>query len=372
MNTTDRPEERTTPGDVDVTATIHEADLCQFVAAARADSIVAATLLATGCEASGVPYHVCAVHTREELRSRLASADPDASTIAVGVDVPGTPGVVDAPLSGQAWEIASRLGADPEASLALAGVVAARFDPAEATPELLDRADAEPTPGVAVPTDDLVDGLAHTTLAHADFSGETRRVEAEFDDLGGSPEPRDVASLLVLATPGSPGASTRSATAIERAIRPYRISGPFATVGGYADVLSALARRSPGLAIAGGMTGHGRDTALSAWRERSARTHAAVRSADTERYAALLLARVDGPVAPVARLLREFGSPESTVLAVGDGEAAIATTESDVAVSIEAAADAAGGSGLGYGRRGYARFAPDATDALVDAVRGAV
>ncbi|MFB6228085.1 MAG: exonuclease RecJ [Halobacteriales archaeon] len=371
MKTTDRPEERMAPGEGEVATTIREAGLCQLVTAARADAIAAATLLATGCDASGIPFHVCAIRTREELRSRLASADPDTDTVVIGADGHGTPVIADPPVSGRAHAVASELGADPDASLALAGVVAAGFDPADAVPELLSRADADPTTGVAVPTEDPADGLAHTTLAHADFSGEKRRAEEELAELGASPEPRDVASLLAIAATGPAGASTRSATAIERSIRPYRIPGPFATVGGYADVLSALVRRSPGLAITLTMTGEGRDAALSAWRERAVRTHAAVRSADTERYDGLLVAHVDGPVAPVARLLRDFRSPEPTVLAVDDGEAAIAATETDVAGSIEAGADAAGGSGLGHGRRGYARFEAGATDALVDAVRGA-
>jgi len=372
MNATDRPEQRATPGDAGVAATIEEADLCRLVATARGDAVAAATMLATGCDAVGVPYHVCTVRTREELRSRIAAADPDADTVVVGADVPDTPAVTDAPLGRRANAIAADLGGDPDASLALAGVVAAGFDPADVTPEILNRADADPTPGVAVPTDDLADGLAHTTLVHADFSGERQRVESELDELGAPPGPRDVASLLALATAGPAGASTRSATAIERAIRPYRISGPFPTVGGYADVLSALTRRSPGLAIALAMTGEGRDAALSAWRERAIRTHEAVRSADAERYDGLLLARIDGPVAPVARLLRDVRSPEPVVLAVGGGEAAIAAVTQDVARVIETAADAVGGSGLGHGRRGYARFDADATDAFVDAVRGNV
>jgi hypothetical protein len=371
MTTSDRPEERTAPGDGEIAATIRETGLCQLVASARADAIAAATLLATGCDASGVPYHVCAVRTREELRSRLASADPDTETVVVGADASGSPGIADRPVSGRAHAIASELGADPDASLALAGVVAAGFDPADAVPGLPDRADADLTAGVAIPTEDPADGLAHTTLAHADFSGEKRRVEEELAGFGAPPEPRNVASLLAVAAAGPAGASTRSATAIERSIHPYRLPGPFATVGGYADVLSALARRSPGLAIALAMTGEGRDAALSAWRERGVRTHAAVRSADTERYDGLLLARIDGPVAPVARLLRDFRSPEPTVLAISDGEAAIASTETDLAGSIETAADAAGGSGLGHGQRGYARFGADATDVLVDAVRRA-
>jgi hypothetical protein len=372
MNATDRPEGRTAPGDDEIVATIREAGLCRLVATGRADAVAAATILATGCNAVGVPYHVCTVRTREELQSRLAAADPDADAVVVGADSPGTPGIADAPASRRAYEIAGELGADPDASLALAGVVAAGVDPADATPGLLDHADADPTPGVATPTEDLADGIAHTTLAHANFSGEKRRVEAELAELGASPDPRDVASLLALAAVGPASASTRSATAIERAVRPYRISGPFPTVGGYADVLSALSRRSPGLAIALAMNGESQDVALSAWRERAVRTHGAVRSADTERYDGLLLARVDGPVAPVARLFRDFRSPEPIALAVTDGEAAIAATETGVADAIEAAADAAGGSGLGHGLRGYARFETDTTDALIDAVRGAV
>ena len=282
MNTTDRPENRATPGDGGIATTIREAGLCRLVATAGGDAVAAATLLATGCDAAGVPYHVCTVRTREELRSRLAAADPDADAIVVGADAHDAPGITDAPLSRRAHEIASDLGADPDASLALAGIVAAGVDPADAAPGLLDRADVAPTPGVAVPTDDLGDGLAHTTLVHADFSGERRRVEAELDEIGGSPEPRDVASLLALAAAGPASASRRSATAIERAVRPYRIPAPFSTVGGYADVLSALSRRSPGLAIALAMTGESREVALSAWRERAVRIHGAVRSADTE------------------------------------------------------------------------------------------
>jgi hypothetical protein len=372
MNTTDRSENRATPGDGGIATTIREADLCRLVSVAGGDAVAAAATLATGCDAVGVPYHVCTVRTREELQSRLAAADPDSDTVVVGVNAPNTPAITDSPLSRRANEIARSLGADPDASLALAGVFAAGADPADATPGLLDRADANPTPGVAIPTDDLADGLAHTTLVYADFSGERRRVEAELDEIGGSPEPRDVASLLALAAAGPASASRRSATAIERAVRPYRIPGPFSTVGGYADVLSALSRRSPGLAIALAMTGDGRDAALSAWRERAVRTHGAVRSADTERYDGLLLARVDAPVAPVARLVRDFRSPEPVVLAVNGGEAAIATVETDVAGVIETAADAAGGSGLGHGRRGYARLEADTTDAFVDAVRGAL
>jgi hypothetical protein len=370
MEATDRPESAATPGERGIAATVREAGLCHLLAAANGDAIAAAATLAGGCAAAGTPYHVSAVRTREELRSRLASVGENAEAVVVGTDAPDTPAASGRPVSGRAHEVATELGATPDPALALAGLAAAGADPADAAPDLLERAGAEAAAGVAIPTGDLADGLAHTTLVHADFSGERSRVAAELEALGGDSDPSQVASLLALAAAGPEGAPARSAAAIERAIHPYRIQGPFATVGGYADVLSALARRSPGLAVALAMAGEGREAALSAWRERAVRTHAAVRSADTARYDGLVVARVDGPVAPVARLLRDFRSIEPVVLAVSEGEAAIAAVESDVAGVIEPAAEAAGGSALGCGARGYARFDPGETDAFVDAVRG--
>jgi hypothetical protein len=372
MKATDRPEEEASPGDDGIAAAIREAGLCHLVATAHGDGIAAAVMLAGGCTAAGTPYHVSIIRTRKELRSRIASADPDAETIVIGADTSETSTITGHPISSRAYEVASTLGATPDPTLAMAGIVAAGFDPAETAPTLLERAGAEPTAGVAIPTEDPADGLAHTMLVHADFSGKRERVAEELDALSENPDPRRVASLLALAVAGSETASERSATAIERAIHPYEIPGPFETVGGYADVLSALAPRSPGLAVALAMAGEGQEAALSAWRERAVRTHEAIRSADVERYDGLLVARADGPVAPVARLLRDFRSPEPAVLAVRDGEAAIVAVESDAAASIETAAETVDGSGLESGTRGYARFAPSETDAFVDAVRGNV
>jgi len=355
-----------------IATAIHEADLCHLLVRADGDAVAAAATLAVACDAAGTPYHMGTVRTRAELHARLDVADPDATTVVLGAETPDARALAGPPISGDAFDAAVELGGSPDPALALAGVVAAGFDPAEAVPSLLDRAGAEPTAGVAVPTADLADGLAHTTLVHAAFSGDREGVADELGGLGDDPDPRRVASLLAFATAGPDAASERAATAVERAIRPYRIPGPVETIGGYADVLAALARRSPGLAVALGMTGDGREAALSAWRERAVRAHAAVRAADTARYDGLFVARVDGPPAPVARLLRDFRSPEPVVLAVDDGEAAIAAVDAPVADAVETAAEAAGGSGLGADIRGYARFDPDRTDAFVDAVRGAL
>jgi hypothetical protein len=372
MTATDRPGGATGADDGGIAATIREARLCQLLPAPDGDAVATAALLAAGSDAADTPYHVSAVRTREELRSRLSSADPGAETVVIGPEAPEVTALSGAPASKRAFGIASRLGASPDPALALAGVVAAERDPADATPELLEAADAEPVAGVAIPTGDTADGLAHTTLVHADFSGDRERTADELADLGPDPDPRRVASLLALASAGADGASSRSAEAVERAIRPYRIEGPFPTVGGYADILSGLARRSPGLALALAMTGEGREAALAAWRERAVRTHGAVRSTETARYDGLVVARVDAPVVPTARLIRDFRSPEPAALAVGEREAALAATGDGAGRTVEAAAEAAGGSGLGREHRGYARFDPGKTDAFVDAVRGAL
>ena len=92
----------------------------------------------------------------------------------------------------------------------------------------------------------------------------------------------------------------------------------------------------------------------------------------------ILVVRASSSTAVTFRVGRERrsvcvrGGVEPHLLINTDGEAAIAAVETDVAGVIEAAADAAGGSGLGHGRRGYARFETDTTDAFVDAVRGAL
>ncbi len=163
----------------------------------------------------------------------------------------------------------------------------------------------------------------------------------------------------------------RAATAVERALRPYRTDGPFATLGGYADVLDALAERAPGVAVALVVGSNSREAALEHWRDHGRASHAAVREATTARYSGVLVARTDGPLASVARLLRDFRSPEPTVLAVSEGTAATAATDEPVRTALQTAAEAAGGSALARDTRGTASFDPDRTERFVEAFREA-
>lgn len=380
MAATDRTA--TEPADVASAADrLRDADLAELVAYGDGDGVAAAGLLAAACRASGIPYHVGVARTAADVAARLGAADDAATPVVLGAAPDDAVGLdPDGPVSPLAYEAAAALGTDPDPAVALAGAVAAGAVPAHACPDLLEAAGLDRRPGVAVPTRDLADGLAHTGLAHASFAGDVDAAADALADLGladatpgdlEADDARRVASLLALAAGGTPEATDRAATAVERALRPYRTDGPFATLAGHADVLDALAERAPGLGVALAVGADGHDAALDTWRAHGRAAHAAVRSADPARYRGVLVARTDGPLASVARLLRDYRSPEPVVLAVGDGEAAAASVEPPVADALAAAADAAGGSSLARVTAGTATFDPDRTERFVEAFREA-
>lgn len=381
MATTDRPAAEAADAASEVATALADAELAHLVTAADGDCLASAGLLAAACGAVGVPYHVSVARTAAGLRDRLAGSDAVATPIVIGaaaeeaiaLDPPGA-------VSPHAFSAAKALGHEPDPPTALAGVIAAGAVPSQATPALLEAAGLERQPGLGVPTADLADGLAHSGLVHAAFSGdpaaaaealaEVGLADARAPDLDGDAA-RRAGSFLALVAGSAAEASPRAARAVERALRPYRTDGPFRTLGGYADVLMALAERSPGLAVAILVGANSRQAALEAWREHGRAVHAAVSDADTARYSGVVVARTDGPTAAVARLLRDYRSPEPTVLAVADGEAAAASTEAPIDTPMAAAAEAAGGSMLARGRRGTATFDADRTERFVTAFREA-
>lgn len=381
MATTDQQTAASADAASNVTRAIADAELVQLVARADGDSLAAAGILAAGCRARGTPYHVGVARTADELDARLGARDETATPVVVGASTPDAVALdPDGPVSPLANAAAAELG-HPAPVVALAGVVAAGGVPSRAAPDLLETAGLERRPGVGVPTDDPVDGLAHTTLVHAAFSGDVdaaRDALADVDLASGRPAARDdgdatrLASLVALAAGGAPDATARAATAVERALRPYPTDGPFATLAGHADVLCALAERAPGLAVSMAVGGDGRADALDAWRDHGRQAHAAVRSVEPARHRGLLVARTDGPPAAVARLLRDFRSPEPAVLAVGSGRAAVAGVETPVAAPLRAAADAADGSSMARGSTGEATFDADRADDFVAAYREAM
>ena len=337
-------------------AAIREAGFVRLVGTADGDALAATGLLARALEATGTPYQASLATVPDP-----PTADADC-TVAIGHSLDCDAAVEGTPLSTAAADVARELddgAVDP--SLALAGAACAGAEPSGRP---LEAAGLERRPGVALPTEDRIDGLAGSTLLHADFSGDEEAAEAALaglDEEGG----RQLASLVALSVVED--AVPRAAEAVERALRPYECDR-FETLGGYADVLTAVARERPGVGVALAL---GRDveaTALETWRDHGQRAHTALRTADTGRYDGLYAARVDGdaPLGTVARLCFEYRSPEPLALAVTDGRAAVfAEAGVDVEGPLRAAATALEGRATARDGRGAATFDGTADEYLV-------
>lgn len=361
------------PAVSDVAGTLSTAEFVRLVAGADADSLAAAGLLARALDGLATPFQVSVARPWASA-DRATDADLTVAIGPTGIDGDLTLSGTAVSASSTAFEVARELGASPDPALALAGT---RMATAPASVDLAEIAGLERRPGVAVPTDDLADGLAHTTLTHAPFSGDPEAadealetIDREADDCG-----RRVASLLALSVLEGT-TSERVAETIGTALRPYG-GGPFETIGGYADVLEATVREDPGTAVALVLGHDVREAALDAWRRHARSAHATVEAATTGRYDGLFVARDDGPVPveTVARLFRDVHSPEPVVLALTDGLAAAAAT-SEAGVDLEAVFERAidrlgGGQAFGTPRRAVATVDAETAD-VITAVREAI
>jgi len=372
MSTTGRSREDA-PATSDIADTLATAEFVRLVAGADADSLAGAGLLARALDGNAIPFQVTVTRPWTSA-DRATDADLTVSIGPTGTDGDLSLSAVDS-ASEVAFEVARELDAESaDPVLALAG---SRLAEAPTTTDLASIAGLERRPGVAVPTADLADGLAHTTLTHAPFSGDPEAVadalatvEEQADDYD-----RRVASLVALSVlEDSPG--ERAAETIGATLRPYE-GGPFETVGGYADVLEATVREDPGTAVALALGHDVHEAALSAWRRHARSAHAAVEAATTGRYDGLLVARDDGdvPVETVARLLRDVRSPEPVVLALTDGRAGAAATP-EAAVDLDAVfEDAIGrlgnGTAFGTARRAVATVDAETAD-VITAIREAI
>jgi hypothetical protein len=366
MSTTDRTD-GFGPGASDIAATLRESGFVRLVAAADGDALAALGLLTDALGDADTPFQATVSPLPVEA-NRATDAD---HTVALGrpsTAADATLGV-EASASRAAYEVAAALGT-PDPVLACAGVVAAGGSPEGQPLADGEAAGLDRRPGIAGPTADPVDALVHSTLVHAPVSGEAGLADDLLGDVdtGRTDEAthRRVASLVALAVAGDESGTARGAEAAERFLRPYA-GGPLETVGGYADVLDALARTRPGLGVALALGRGDREAALDAWREHARRAHAAVRESATGRYDGLFVARCgDGaPVGTVARLVRDFRSPEPVVLVVADGEAAATRTagaDTHLGEATREAAAAVGGTGGGSQSRARATFAADGTE----------
>lgn len=316
-------------------AACRDADFVRLQATADGDALAALGQLAAALRATDTPFHA-SVRTVPDIT--VTEGD---LTVCLGADADADITLTDEPLSATAYTAAGDIGTDADAILALAGAVAAGYTPGENTP-LYEPATAklDRRPGLAVPvdgdTETLVDGLVHSTLVHADFSAARDTAAALVGSLDAetldSETHRRIASAVALRA--IEDAPAHAAERVERVLRPH-VGGPFATVGGYADVLDACARRRPGLGVALAIDAartdeepsHA-DEALATWRDHATAAHTGLRAGETARHSGLFVVRVEGtaPLGTVARLAQAFQSPESLALAV-DGERAALSGE---------------------------------------------
>ncbi|WP_439026083.1 exonuclease RecJ [Haloarchaeobius sp. DT45] len=365
----------------DIAGALERASFVHVVARADGDAVAAAGLVARALGDAGTPFQVSVGRTVDERTERVARVAEDAETTVLVVGSSEAEAhhldPADEPASVAAWRLAGDLGGTPDSVLALAGAVAAGVTPgAGATEGLVDAAETSGRlvrrPGVAIPTDDVADGLAASTLVHAPFSGERAVADELVADLDLTDETtpdaetqvdddsrRTLASLVAVETVGADDATTRAGDVLGRALRPYTTpDGRFATVGGLADVLDCAAVGAPGTGVALALGHDVREGALDAWRETAHAAHTAVREATTHRYGGLFVARVDdAPVQVAARLVRDFRSPEPVVLVVSDDEAAAAAVDDrDLAGVVARTVTQTGGAADGTPRTAYATF----------------
>ncbi|AZH26179.1 exonuclease RecJ [Haloplanus aerogenes] len=347
---------------------VSTAPFVRVVAAADGDSLAASGVLVRACRDSAIPFQV-----RVDAVPDPVPGDEDDLVVGVGTTGGDLALTGPDPASLTAAAVARELGVDPDPLLALAGVATANrpLDAGDAA-TLLDAARERTTvdrrPGVAVPTTDLADGLAHSMLVSAPVSGDPEAARAALSEFDLSAEPTDdeyrrLASWLAIEATAS---SARAAEAVERALRPHATpEAAFATIEGFGDALDAVARERPGTGVALAIRDDGlRTAALDAWRAHASAVHGALAEAATGRYDGVFVARVDerdpGRLGTIARLCRDFRSPEPVVLIVGESAAAAAASVDDARLGT-ALAEAvrtvdAEGSSAGESRRATARF----------------
>ena len=362
MSATGRPTSEP-PSPSDIAPRLRDAGFVRLVAAADGDALAAAGVLADALDTLAVPFQLTVARPWDRA-DRTTDAD---LTVALGGPATDADVAITGhgqPASHTAFEASGELDVDADAVLAMAGITAADGAPGH----LAEAAGVDNRPGVAVPTDDTADGLAHSTLFHAPFSGDSEAATAALAEVDTEAEDADrrVASLLALSVVGDDETTPRGADAVERALRPYD-GGPFGTVGGYADVLDAVAKADPGTAAALALGAGVETAALDAWRDHARAAHEAIRTATTGRYDGLTVLRSDErmPVATVARLVRDYRAPEPAVLALCPGRAAGASV-ADSGVDCRALfSDALGGAVAGTARQTTAEVDGDIADAAL-------
>lgn len=323
-------------------ATLESAGFVHLVAGPDGDRLAAAGLLGRAFDALGVPFQVSVGRTRQERTARLERLQDDDVGVLIG-GAPASDAVTVSPESGTATlgaaSLVEGLGVDADPALALAGAVAAGHDPGDdPLAPYREQLSIASEPGLAIPVTEPVEGLAHSARIHAPWSGDP---EAVRDALAPLPaEPRDLASLVAIELAAAPASTPETADAIDRLCGRYVLpTGPFQTVGGYADVLEATARQAPGVGVALALGHETVEPALAAWRSHAEVVHGALAGAKRRQDGDCLVLEIEtDQVDRVARLAAIQWAP--IAVAVGPRSAAIAAREELPAGVLESVGDA--------------------------------
>jgi hypothetical protein len=373
MSTTGREAPKTAaPGDI--ATALADAGFVRLTASANGVSLAAAGLIGRALADSETPFQA----------SVTSPFDPDACATdadchlticqpatAGDVSIGSTAGAIRTALT-----VVEELGTTPDHALALAGAVLG--DSPTETADIAAAGDMERQPGLGLPLSDAPQGLAHSTLVHAPFSGHPERAAAVLDDINhvdsgapyGEERGRELAAAVALDVVENAALDTAASEALEALLRPY-VGGPFETIAGYADVLDVLAAADPGLGLALALGREGVDaTARDTWKPSAARIHDAVEAAHITGAEGVCIAKsTDELIGPVARLVAGYRSPEPETVVVGDTTAvAHSRAEADPLDRLEAATDAQGGTALSTPRGARARFEGD-REAVIETVR---
>ncbi len=392
-----------------VVSLLREAAFVRLVATQTGDSLAAAGLVAEALRASSIPFKIETISPDSPGHINVDAGPADAVCVSVGTDettadtsISGYP----QPASSTAFAVAREFDGEPDPVLALAGVVAAgsMLGTDSSGAALAAAKDCERVsrhPGVAFPTPAWGRDLCSSTLLRVPASGDPESAERLLDEfaLGEVVDPengdpagadnhsdddrRRLASALAVEVTRCEVVSDRGAAAVERVLRPYVTDEPFASVGGYADILSALALEAPGQGLALMLATDpqpARKQALDIWRSHGRAAHRGLDEATIGRYDGATVFRVSAAsttLPTIARLARDFQSPEPAVIALTDEsesdpdytDAVVITTEPREIGDVTASAAAeTGGVGGGTAMRGRARIQGDKTE-FVAAVR---
>lgn len=375
MSATGRPQQSSIDPQ-QAASSLEEASLVRIVTGDGAESVAAAGLLARVLDRRGTPFQVAPTSSKRQRQTRLEAGDPDATSVAIGPAPTATITIERTPIE-TVLTILNQMGVEADPFLAMAGLYAGgrQPDPDEQLYKQAEQRGLAQRAGVPGPTDDLVEALAHSLWLHGPFSGTPEAVRSHLTDLTldgqlSAAKQRQLRSLVAIDATDSRWPEV-TAEAIEDALYPAFIPGPFRTIEGYAELLIATARIRPGTAVTLALGGDVVHAATECWRDHATAVHEQLTAVEPRRYDGILV--VDGTdmtTRTIATVVDRLWSPEPAVMAVGDSRVDMVGPVSLIPSMIETIATETATTRDWTGRTGHVKYdtLPDEQQ-LVNAVR---